>query len=194
VIDDVMPQAALAQFTASVPVVIRKCRRSDLRALEWYGLFWEHREIIEATFEAQRRGEMLMVIADLNGFPAGQVWIDLDLKRESGAAYVWAVRVLPCLTRFGIGAQLLLTTEELLRQREYCRVELCVGQHNLEALRLYQRLGYQVVETLRGEYSYTTPAGDHVCIPLHEWVMRKEIAHESPCSDPTHRDALVRAQ
>src|SRR5438093_11002918 len=70
-----------APFTVSFPITVRICRREDLPALEWFGLFTEHREIIRETFESQERGEAVMLIADLNGFPIGQVWINLTLKR-----------------------------------------------------------------------------------------------------------------
>lgn len=51
---------------------IRLCTLSDLRKLEWFGAFTAHREILEATFHLQSRGEAVMLIAALHAFPSGR--------------------------------------------------------------------------------------------------------------------------
>ena len=67
-------------FSVPARLEIRLCREADLPQLEWFGMYSEHREIIRSTYESQERGETAMLVADLNGFPAGQVWINLTLK------------------------------------------------------------------------------------------------------------------
>src|SRR5437868_4023084 len=69
-------------FTIGATVTIRPCVRDDLAKLEWFGLFTLHREIIHSAFERQERGENRMLVAELNSFPVGQVWIDLTTKQE----------------------------------------------------------------------------------------------------------------
>src|SRR3954454_4848974 len=68
----------LRSFTVPLRVSIRPCERDDLPGLEWFGLYTPHREIIAAAFDRQVRGTNLMLVAEANGFPVGQVWIDLE--------------------------------------------------------------------------------------------------------------------
>lgn len=169
------PGAPWAPFTVTVPVTVRVCREDDLPGLEWYGLFTEHRQIIRETFESQERGDAVMLVADLNGFPAGQVWINLALKREERTGALWAVRVLPCLQNRGIGARLMAAAEQLLAERGYTGVELGVEKENPGARRFYERLGYRVSGVARGEYQYTTPGGARAAMSIDEWILRKEL-------------------
>ena len=41
---------------------------------EWFGLFTDHRKMILAAYDSQERGEALMLVAETQGFPVGQVW------------------------------------------------------------------------------------------------------------------------
>jgi ribosomal protein S18 acetylase RimI-like enzyme len=164
-----------APFTLSAPLTIRLCRADDLPALEWFGLFTEHREIIRETFESQERGEAVILVADLNGFPAGQVWINLTLKKAEATGALWAVRVLPCLQNLGIGARLMTAAEQLLAERGYTGVELGVEKDNPGARRFYERLGYRLTGIAQGEYQYTTPDGTPAMMPIDEWILRKEL-------------------
>jgi len=151
-------QEPLDSFSLPVPVTLRLCREADLPALEWYGEYTHDREIIRATFEAQERGDMLMLLADLNGFPVGQLWINLALKREERTGCLWAGRVFPWLRSLGLGSRLFALAERLLRERGYAGVEFGVEKDNPDARRLYERLGYRVIGS----------------IPT-EWIMRKDL-------------------
>src|SRR4051812_19296174 len=68
---------SIATFSVPLRVSIRPCMREALPQLEWFGLYTPHREIIGEAFDRQGRGENLMLVAEVNGFPVGQVWIDL---------------------------------------------------------------------------------------------------------------------
>jgi ribosomal protein S18 acetylase RimI-like enzyme len=166
---------AWTPFTVSLPIAIRLCRADDLPALEWFGLFTEHREIIRETFESQERGEAVMLVADLNGFPAGQVWINLTLKKAEATGALWAVRVLPCLQNLGIGAHLMAAAEQLLIERGCTGVELGVEKDNPGARRFYERLGYRLTGIAQGEYQYVTPDGTPMSMPIDEWILRKDL-------------------
>lgn len=165
----------LQQFTVSVPVTIRLCRKDDLPALEWFGMFTDHREMILAAYDSQERGEALMLVAETQGFPVGQVWIDLTLERVDATGVLWAVRVFPTLQNRGIGTQLMAAAEDVLRCRGCTTVELGVEKDNLQAKRFYERQGYQVVGDTQEEYSYTTPDGVFVCVPTEQWMLRKSL-------------------
>lgn len=164
-----------APFTVSLSVSIRPCIEDDLPRLEWFGLFTEHREIIRSAFEAQRRGENVMLMADAGGAPVGQVWIDLARMWEKATGFLWAVRVFPWLQGRGIGQRLVLAAERLLRSRGFRYAELGVETDNPRARRFYERLGYRLTGTRQDAYSYTTPEGVHMRIPLEEWVLQKRL-------------------
>ena len=118
----------LQQFTVSVPVTIRLCRKDDLPALEWFGMFTDHREMILAAYDSQERGEALMLVAETQGFPVCQVWIDLTLERVDATGVLWAVRVFPTLQNRGIGTRLMVAAEDVLRCRGCTAVELVSPQ------------------------------------------------------------------
>jgi ribosomal protein S18 acetylase RimI-like enzyme len=166
----------LQQFTVSVPVTIRLCRKDDLPALEWFGMFTDHREMILAAYDSQERGEALMLVAETQGFPVGQVWIDLTLERVAATGVLWAVRVFPTLQNRGIGTRLMVAAEDVLRCRGCTTVELGVEKENLPAKRFYERQGYRVVADTQEEYNYTTPDGVLVCVPTDQWILRKALA------------------
>jgi ribosomal protein S18 acetylase RimI-like enzyme len=166
-----------ARFTLALPARIRRCTADDLDALEWYGLFASHREIIRRAFEAQERGDGLMLLLDVNGFPAGQVWVDLARGRDRGTALLWAVRVFPPLRSLGLGRRLLDAAERTLRDRQYGWAELGVERSNLGARRLYARLGYVVAGEKRGWVTFTPP-GETTAVRQRrdELIMRKRLS------------------
>lgn len=152
---------AYARFGVRLDVVIRPCTRADLPALEWMGMFSAQRQRFHSLFAEHQRDELVMLVVEANRIAAGQAWIDLERRRASATAVIWAVRILPVLQRLGIGQRLLLCCEEVARARGCRQVELTVEQDNPGARRLYERLGYQLVGTLRA-------GGD-------QWLMRKEL-------------------
>lgn len=165
------------QFPVPVQITIRTCVQDDLPGLEWFGAFSEHRQIIESTFESQARGENLMLIAEANSFPVGQIWIDLVPNAKASAGYLWALRVLPCLQNLGLGARLLSHAEQLLRKRHFRSAELAVEKNNLDARRFYERRGYLLAGETTDKYSYVAPGGNKKHVPMKLWLMRKDLSN-----------------
>ena len=168
--------AVLERFGVPLEVTLRLCREDDLAALEWFGLFTEHRELIRGAYERQLQGENIMLVADVNGFPAGQTWVDLARFAARGTGLLWAVRVFPILRNRGIGRRLITAAERLLRQRGFGAAEMGVEKHNRDALRLYERLGYRRMREALDEYSYTTPDGVWMRITEELLMLRKELS------------------
>jgi GNAT superfamily N-acetyltransferase len=121
-----MPECQLfEEFSAYVNVTIRTCVREDLPNLEWFGLFSEHREIIHSAFARQEEhGDNVMLVAEANGFPIGQAWIDFVKRRDERCALLWAVRVLPPFQGMSIGARLVQAAERIMRQRGTTQAEV----------------------------------------------------------------------
>lgn len=59
--------------------------------------------------------------------------------------------ILPSMQRRSFGSQMLAYAEELARENNLMKCSLIVGGHNTGARRLYERIGYQVVETVQDE-------------------------------------------
>ena len=173
-----MDEDARMRGTAHVPVTIRRVRAADLQALEWHGLYTPMRAVIHTAFRAQEKGDALMLVADANGFPAGQAWIDFARKAHLGLATLWAVRVFPAFQRGGLGTLLMGAAERAVLARGVAAAELGVDRDNPAVLRFYRALGYAVVGTERGTFAYRTPEGRAVEVAVDQWLLRKPLAAE----------------
>jgi GNAT superfamily N-acetyltransferase len=162
-------------FSFTFDVTFRMCHRRDLRDLEWFGMFYAHRELIEQAFSRQIAGENLMLLAEANRFPIGQVWIDLAKKRSAGVGILWALRVLPPFQGRGLGTRLIAEGETLLRKHGFARAELGVEKNNPSAKKLYERMGYQVMGSHVEELTYLTPEGECVQTQSDEWILQKQL-------------------
>jgi ribosomal protein S18 acetylase RimI-like enzyme len=173
VLPDVSP--ALGRTTLVAEVVVRLCRAEDLPQLEWFGVFSHHRELFAEALARQLRGEVIMLLGDLGGYPVGQAWIDLVKRKGQGIGYIWAVRVFPILRNHGIGSQLMESAEQALRSRGFPIAEVGVEKTNPDARRLYERLGYSVRGDVVEQYAYTTPEGVHTTHLVDQWLLHKQL-------------------
>jgi ribosomal-protein-alanine N-acetyltransferase len=76
-------------------------------------------------------------------------FIAIDLRRSQQTAWIATFAVLPSYRKLGIGTALLRISEE---QVDLPKIRLCVRQSNQEAIRLYQKYGYQQVEVWKKYY------------------------------------------
>lgn len=158
--------------------LIRTCRSEDLHALEWDRMFHHHREIFERTFAEHLAGRQVMLVADVNGAPIGQAWIDLFEARARMAGLIWAVRVHPAFHGRGLGTMLLQRSERVIRAHRLTAAELVVETSNDTARRLYERCGYSVTNRQLQTYSYKVPGSGLYEHELDVFQMRKELTPE----------------
>lgn len=166
---------ALGRATFVAEVVVRLSRAEDLPQLEWFGIFSHHRELFAEALARQLRGEVLMLLGDLGGYPIAQAWIDLVKRKGDGIGYIWAVRVFPILRNRGIGSQLMECAEHELRRRGFAIAEVGVEKTNPAARRLYERLEYRVTGEVVEQYSYTAPDGVHATHLVDQWLLHKRL-------------------
>jgi ribosomal protein S18 acetylase RimI-like enzyme len=166
----------LRRAAVHLDFAIRPCREPDLEALEWMGLHTPNRETIRNAFERHRRGDEVMLVADANGFPVGQVWIDLTRKRHQGTALLWSVRVFPPLRNLGIGRELLAAAESVIRAHGLWRAELGVERANPDARRFYERAGYRLAGRAVDSYTFMTPQGVPTRASRDQWILAKDLA------------------
>lgn len=152
---DVPPTSRSRQSAGGgAPAVVRCCRAGDLRALEWGGAFRAHRHIFEETFARHQRGGARMLVAEVGGQLAGQIWIELE-KRP--VPELWALRVHPAQRGRGLGALLLRAAESELAGRGVLEARITAEPANHRALSLYRRLGFRDAAARVERFGYRDP-------------------------------------
>jgi ribosomal protein S18 acetylase RimI-like enzyme len=163
------------RFTVSVEVNLRAAVEDDLPALEWMGLYTAHRSIIRDAYEAQRRGDALLLVAVSGGFPVAQVWVDYARKRREAIAVLWAVRTFFPLQGRGIGRRMMAAAEHEIVARGITRAQLEVERSNKGALRFYKGCGWRMSgETLEHFMIKDGDEGVHD-LELDVWLMEKDL-------------------
>lgn len=171
----------LGSFDVNTTVELRLAQQADLLNLEWFGQYTHYRELYARTFAEQQQGKRLMLLAAVNAFPIGQIFIHLNdagmpeaFRQRRG--YVYALRVMEPFRGQQIGTRLILQAEQLLQEHGYRWVLIAVAKDNQGARRLYERLGYVVFKDDPGRWSYVDHEGQvqHVAEP--SWMLRKRLS------------------
>jgi ribosomal protein S18 acetylase RimI-like enzyme len=158
---------------------IRLARQDDLRDLEWDGEYIHFRRLYAEAYRLSERGDTLMWLADLDSAGiVGQAFVSLrsgraELSDGFSRAYVYAFRVKPSYRGQGVGTQIMATIETDLLRRGYQSVTLNVARDNAGARRLYERLGYQVVGSDPGRWTYIDHKGKQQQVVEPAWRMEK---------------------
>jgi ribosomal protein S18 acetylase RimI-like enzyme len=167
-------------FTLSLPVTIRQAEQTDVDKLEWFGQFTHFRRLIHRAYQEQVRGRRLMLVADVNGFPVAQIFVQFAANNRRIAdghsrAYLYSFRVFALFQRKGIGTHLMAETEAILRERGFRWATIAVAKDNDGALRLYQRLGFRQIGEDSGNWEYVDDKG--IRRQVHEpcWVLEKAL-------------------
>lgn len=162
-------------------LIIRPVTKADLPGLEWDGEYWKFREMFTSLYQNSLAGRTLMwIVVNPQGEQVGQAFVMLRSAERDAAdgenrAYVFSFRVKDQWRNQGVGSYLMHFVEDDLRQRGFKYVTLNVAKDNQAALRLYQRLGYQVIDSRPGKWSFRDPNGvvHHVKEP--SWRMIKQL-------------------
>lgn len=143
---------------------IRPATPRDLLAMEWEGEYRRYRRLYQQAMAEALRGRCSILLADAGGLVVGQVVVRFgtappQVGDAPDVGYLHAVRVRPAFRNRGIGTQLIMEAEALLRCRGFCRAALAVARDNPDARRLYERLGYAVIAEDPGDWSYLDDEG-----------------------------------
>jgi len=88
----------------------------------------------------------------------GFIWRTVRLpggrEAEDDELYIANLGVVPSMQGRSLGSQLLAYAERLAREYNLRKCSLIVGWNNTSARRLYERIGYQVVETVKDEIGH----------------------------------------
>lgn len=160
---------------------IRHASKADLPALEWEGQYAHFRRLYDAAYRTTQNGKGLMWVADLPGEGIiGQAFVQFFASRSELAdginrAYIYAIRVRPAYRGMGVGSYLMNVVEGDLSERGFHTVTLNVAQDNPDARRLYERMGYRVIASDPGRWSYIDHNGQRQQVNEPAWRMEKSI-------------------
>jgi ribosomal protein S18 acetylase RimI-like enzyme len=163
-----------------VNVVLRLAKRSDLSKLEWYGQYTHFRSIYRRTFQEMQHGNRLMLVADCQDYPIGQLFVQLRSSEKQVAddgrrAYLYSLRVMEMFRGLGIGSRLIREAEDIVTTMGYSWVTIAAAKSNAKARQLYERMGYRIFADDPGEWSYT----DHQNIVRYVtdpcWLLEKRL-------------------
>ncbi len=150
-------------FSLAAQGVVRAANHTDLPHLEWHGGA-DLRSFYESTWQGHQSGELTFLVADLGGFPVGQIVILWHGKRSHPHfPDLQSLRVHPAFRGLGLGSRLIEAAEAFCAERGFEKVGLSVGLDNPHARRLYERLGYNSQEVIYDEeWSYTNQNGTEI--------------------------------
>lgn len=173
-------QLALATVPLATQIVIRPATRDDLPRLEWGGEFWRLRDHFRHSFEGQLAGRRLMLIADLQGYPVGRLFLQFTARNRSFAdgstrGYLYSLHVMAPLRGFSIGTELMQTGESELAGRGFIWATIAAAKNNPRAIQLYKRRGYEPFKDDPGHWSYVAPDGVEHVVNEPCWILRKRI-------------------
>ena len=118
------------------------CARMMTRSEPWATLCQSYDTSLEIVTDASREVYLAFVEGEVTGFAI------LHLRGIFNG-YIQAVCVGPQWRNKGIGSRLVVFAEERIF-RETSNVFICVSLMSEKALRLYERLGYEVIGPLKG--------------------------------------------
>lgn len=163
-----------------LPINLRHADYDDLLKLEWYGQYTHYRQLYRRAYREQLQGKRIMLLADCNGFPIGQLFIQLKSGNKRIAdgktrAYFYSFRVMEMFQGLGIGTWLVQEAETTLIDRGVQWATIAVSKKNHSALRLYERLNYKKFAEDSGKWHYTDHNGiiHHVDDPC--WILEKYL-------------------
>jgi ribosomal protein S18 acetylase RimI-like enzyme len=167
-------------LTLELPVALRLATYSDLPKLEWYGQYTHFRALFRRTYQDQLQHRRLMLVADCNNFPIGNIFIQLNnnearISEGRRRAYFYSLRVMEMFRGFGIGTQLIHEAESLTADHGFSWATIAAAKDNPRARRLYERLGYRVFGEDEGKWNYLDHENRMRYVHEPCWVLEKRI-------------------
>jgi ribosomal protein S18 acetylase RimI-like enzyme len=177
---DLVEAPVLTEQAITLDVFYRLATPDDLPRLEWFGEYTHFRRLYRQTYAECVKGKRAMLVADVEGYPVGQIFIHFD-QRARGAdrrarAYLYSLRVMPMFRGKGIGTCLIELAEVLCLQRGFTWASIAVAKDNPRARGLYERLGYGIVGDDDGQWSYMDHRNRRRTVQEPSWVLEKQLS------------------
>lgn len=170
-----------SQFQLNLRVTVRPAVHSDIEQLEWFGEYSHYRNLIRRAYEEQLAGNRLILVADFNGFPIGQLFIQYEAHNHRIAdgynrAYFYSFRVFQLFRGKGVGTSMLTYAQRLIYHMNYRYATIAVAKDNPNALRLYERLGYHKIGEDGGSWTYVDHLGVTQYVHEPSWVLEQKLS------------------
>lgn len=167
-------------FQLNLNIIMREAKSEDLPKLEWHGQYRHYRNLFRRAYEEQLKGRRTIMLADLDGFPVGHIfiqWVANNKRVADGKsrAYLYSFRVMNILQGHGLGTHIMNHVENLLRQRNFEWAIIAVAKDNEGAMRLYRRLGYHIFADDPGQWSYEDHMGNRRNVNEPCWILEKNL-------------------
>ncbi|HSM25989.1 MAG TPA: N-acetyltransferase [Anaerolineaceae bacterium] len=162
-------------------VIIRHLIYEDLPQLEWGDEYMHFRQVYLKAYKNRNEGKSLIWVADLPGEGIiGQVFIQLNSVRKDLAdgfysAYLYSFRIKPEFRNAGLGTTIMSIVENDLKKRKFRELTLNVAKENTDGIRLYQKLGYEIIGSESGEWTYRDHNNNQQNIVEPAWKMVKSL-------------------
>ncbi len=173
-------QTDIFQLSLQLDVTIRKLEREDLPKLEWHGQFKHYRRLFARSYQGQVDGHRLMLVADVNDFPVGRLFIQLYSPRSKVSdgrtkAYLYSFHVMELFRGQGIGTRLIQAAETILKKKRFRYAKIAVARDNEGALRLYRRQNYRIYGESEGKWQYHDHRGRVRYVHEPCWLLEKNL-------------------
>lgn len=164
----------------STTVRIRDLERQDLLALEWEGVYQRYRRLYKQAWREAARGNKLLLVAEVEQEVVGQIFVQLnghpaDPLQKDHTGYLYSFRVKPAFRNQGIGSRLVGTAEGRLMDQGFTRAIIAVARENLQAQRLYRRLGFTYLIDDPGQWSYIDDRGHLKFVDEPAYLLHKDL-------------------
>ena len=165
-------------MTASerLEVVVRQVRRSDIARLVTVLTPEVSFEQVSQRWREHRDGNRKMFVAALDEELAGTISIGGSGHRLPDSLRWFALDVGPAFRRRGVGTALIQAAEEEARHQGFQQVNLEVAVDNVDAIRLYEQLGYhRLADRVVDRWWRLSDDGSREEVEELSWLMVKRV-------------------
>ena len=161
---------------AARQITIRRIRENDLVELTSALSPSISNEQVRLRWQEHQDGHREMLVAEVDGRAAGTVSIGGHRYERPGSLRMFALDVGSAFRRQGIGSAFIKAAEQDARDRGLRKVNLEVAVEDLNAARLYERLGYQRLdEQIKDRWWKLADDGFSQQVEELSWVMVKTL-------------------
>lgn len=170
-------------LSLNLSVTLRPARHEDIPKLEWYGQYRHYRNLFQRAFREQQAGRRLILVADCNDFPIGQIAIQFEgnaahIADGQRRGYLYSFRVMEMFRGQGLGTRLIADAEQRLLAQGFTWATIAVAKDNPAAQRLYERLGYVRFAEDPGRWTYVDHRGTLRQVDEPCWILEKSLRTE----------------
>lgn len=139
---------------------------------------------MQRRLQLAKSGEETFLVADVDGHAVGMLSVRCAGGCDDDRPWLYGGEVLPQWRNQGIGTLLWNEAERIARRRGAAQVSLDVERANTEARRLYERLGYVIIQQHEHHWRSIAPFSGAILAAgtSDTWIMRKELVLARPAS------------